>query len=715
MDEILVIACMFFMFLMTVTVYAAETVSTQWGGAAEIAYDTGFMQWVMKYPGVGVCLFDMELIENDSPGAGRSEKGISSDFIWGDIRGRKVLHLDEQRADKTWIVVFFYNGFTNPNIPKYPLKFSVNGNESNIGLWDFKKVIEGYRWVEFPAEWLKKGDNVIDLYCPEAASEEEAWELYISRADEFESGGGDLSKAGETSYKSFNGGKSWQKSPFGPDKDVRAEYSVRLSLDRYVKTGWLATPVIDLWKGASEDIIIPLKEIKKLTLDFNAEVPGGARVEYFLRKGTDPNPFSDLWENYELLGSGSEVTREINGAIINRRYIQLKAVLSTNNPLVSPVVKSINLSAELLRRVQELTNIHVVEAENKPIKYSSIEWEWEQWNRPEFEELRKRENLDDVITGSRTEFDAQVKILDYVSKRWKLTLAPVEFPAWDALSVLDRLENQGAGGNCVTFNNTIGGMCMAYGWQARLVNIAGHEIIEVWNDDYGKWVLLDGAFDPDNQNVYQYDAKTAEPLNSLELHNYYLDYYFPGKTIDWMQDFTGYQDIKGDTPAPVKRGSLAHDMSSRDTGFICAAFMRMVPRNNWFEKPTPRPLNHGSSYWPWNGYINWYDEQTPRKRQYSWHTDRPRDMWPDLNKVHVHITSGFGNDRLFLRFETYTPNFSHYEVDVDNTGWKEVSDRWTWLLQSGRNTLRVRAVNKLGAKGKPSPIILNHADAPFGK
>jgi hypothetical protein len=83
--------------------------------------------------------------------------------------------------------------------------------------------------------------------------------------------------------------------------------------------------------------------------------------------------------------------------------------------------------------------------------------------------------------------------------------------------------------------------------------------------------------------------------------------------------------------------------------------------------------------------------------------------------VHVDAVQGFGNDRLFLRFETYTPNFSHYEVDVDDTGWKKVGERWTWILQSGRNDIRVRAVSKLGVKGKPSGIVLNHANAPFAE
>jgi hypothetical protein len=147
-------------------------------------------------------------------------------------------------------------------------------------------------------------------------------------------------------------------------------------------------------------------------------------------------------------------------------------------------------------------------------------------------------------------------------------------------------------------------------------------------------------------------------------------------------------------------------------GVTLTAFARMIPRTNWFTKPYPRPLTHGCTWWPWDGYINWYDERTPPKRQYSWHTDRPQDMWPELNKVRVHASSAFGNDRLFLRFETYTPNFSHFEADVDGTGWKHVGDRWVWLLQSGPNTLYVAAVSKLGVFGKPTVIRLNRTDAP---
>ena len=698
-----------FLIVFTAGSSLAETVKTQWSGNAQKIYDNGFMHMLRKSPGDGVCLFNMELIHNDAPGAGASEKGVWSDVIWGKNRARKHLMLDDPRTNKAWLVIFtIHQG-------KYPLQFEVNGQSAKVDNWDSSKNQEIYRWAEFPADWLKKGKNIIDLYCPEAQNEQEGWEIYIARADEFEEGGGNPDDVGKTSFKSKDGGESWKESPFGPLGQTRAEYSVRISLDRYVQEGWLASPIIDLWKGDSEDFIVPLREIKKVGISMNSDVPDETSIEYFMRKGPNPDPFSDEWGPYEYLGDGASISLEYDQNSMTRRYIQLRAALKTTNPLKSPVVKSAHVSVEMNQRVPLHKNIHIIKAENPAIKYSSIEWEWEKWDRPEFKELRKLENLEEVVAGSRTEFDAQVKLLDYVTKRWRHSDPQPEYPGWDAKSIINRINNAGGGGMCIQFNNTLGGLCMTFGWQARLVNIVGHEICEVWNDEYGKWIFLDA----DYENNYNYDPQTAEPFNMLELHNRYLDYYFPGKPIDWMNDMIKWMDTIDGKSIPVNRGSLSqHKVSSyiadgTMSGFCNAAFMRMVPRNNWYEKPYPRPLSHGSSWWPWDGYINWYDDRTPPKRQYSWHTDRPRDMWPDLNKVHVDATSTLGNDRLFLRFETYTPNFSHFEVNVDDTGWKAVGERWTWLLQSGRNTLNVRAVSKLGVKGKPSSFIINHADAPF--
>ncbi|MFC1541917.1 transglutaminase-like domain-containing protein [Candidatus Latescibacterota bacterium] len=686
-------------------VQAAQKVTTSWGGNAEMIYDTGFMHMLMRYPGNGVSLFNMELIHNDAPGAGLSEKGVTSDVIWGENRARKILYIDDTRANKAFLVIFVFTQ------GKTPLEFNVNGNISRVENWDMRQNQETYRWAEFPVKWMQNGANTIELYCPGATSRNDGWEIYIARADEFAAGGGNPADVGKTSFKSADGGETWKESPFGPLGQTRAEYSIRISLDRYVKSGWLASPVIDLWKGDSEGFIIPQREIRNMRLRVRSEAPEETNIEYYFRKGSEPNPLSDNWSEYEFIGEGETIDFTTGGADLNRRYVQFKAELSTTNPLKSPVVRSADITAELLERIPLHDNVYIVDIDNAPIKYSSINWEWEKDDRPEFTKLRELENLDEVIVGARTEFDAQVKLLDYVTKRWRHTSPLPEYPGWDALSILERIDNAGGGGMCIQFNNTLGGMCMAYGWQARLVNVVGHEICEVWNDEYGKWIFLDA----DLENHYHYDIQSGEPLNMLEMHNMYLDYFFPDRPIDWMNDMIKWEDISDNNPPPVKRGSLTHQDGTRLSGFICAAFMRIVPRNNWYEKPYPRPLTHGSSWWPWDGYINWYDDRTPPKRQYTWHTDKSADMWPDLNKVHIDATQGFGNDRLFLRFETYTPNFSHFEVNADGSGWKKVGQRWTWLFQSGRNELEVRAVSKLDVKGKPSSVVINHNNAPFAE
>ena len=218
-------------------------------------------------------------------------------------------------------------------------------------------------------------------------------------------------------------------------------------------------------------------------------------------------------------------------------------------------------------------------------------------------------------------------------------------------------------------------------------------------------------------NHYLTDDRTGEPQNLLDLHYKYLDHFFPGKSIDWTVGHFKRTNLKVQQGSEVhlRRGSLSQHPINLLVGFENASFMRMVPRNNWYEKPYPRPLSHGNTSWQWNGYINWYDARTPRKKQYSWHTDRPRDMWPDLNRVYIHATQGYGNDRLFFQFETYTPNFCHFEVDENDTGWSKVGKSWIWILKSGKNILRARAVNKLGAKGKPSVVIVNHVDTQLGQ
>jgi len=337
---------------------SAGTLTVEWAASGEKVYETGFMHMFKKRPGGGVCLFDRELVENDAAGSGKSEKGVSEDAVWGPNRARKILYLDDPRAEKAYVVLF-----TTTENPSYPLKFQVNGQEREIR----QTNREAYRWQEFPAEVLREGENAIEIYCPEAKSATEGWSLYLARADEFYGGGGDPTHVGETSYKSMDGGKTWKQSPFGPEEVDRCEYSVRLSLDRFVAAGWLASPVIDLWKGESAETVIPLRGVLSLDLQVEAEAPADTTVEYYLRMGFEPTPYAASWEPFQRIGEGESLHYVFDERPLNRRYVQFRAVLSTHNPLKSPILKVAHVTAQVEERTPPAENIRVVEADTPPI------------------------------------------------------------------------------------------------------------------------------------------------------------------------------------------------------------------------------------------------------------------------------------------------------------------------------------------------------------
>ena len=143
-----------------------------------------------------------------------------------------------------------------------------------------------------------------------------------------------------------------------------------------------------------------------------------------------------------------------------------------------------------------------------------------------------------------------------------------------------------------------------------------------------------------------------------------------------------------------------------------SAVMRIMPRSNWMAKPNPSPLGHGLTWYPWNRYINWYDNRTPRMRSQWNFTDREADYWPTLNRVKMYAVTGPENDRIFLRFTTFTPDFETYLLEIDEGKWVPATEYYPWVLHSGLNKLRVRTKNKSGVLGKPSLIELNLADRP---
>ena len=262
--------------------------------------------------------------------------------------------------------------------------------------------------------------------------------------------------------------------------------------------------------------------------------------------------------------------------------------------------------------------IAIVDCDTTRHRYGSFRFSYEDPRHPALAVLRGRLKLDDLLEGARGDFERINRVRHHVSSLWRHSLPEPDYPAWNALDVLDRNERLGSGGMCMQFSLTFIQALQALGYHARHVNLFAHETVEVYVDELGKWVCVDpeSLFD-----AYEYHTGTGLPLHALEQHDYFLRRYgFSAATpIDWLRTSAwAWPDpkLQGE-PQPLAYSTLSGALHNRAKPppplHRLAGFVRIIPRNDFLSRPTPRPLNQGlRCHWPWNGYLNWYDAATPR-------------------------------------------------------------------------------------------------------
>jgi hypothetical protein len=359
---------------------------------------------------------------------------------------------------------------------------------------------------------------------------------------------------------------------------------------------------------------------------------------------------------------------------------------------------------------------------NPRLRYPSFRFAYEDASTPQLKQLRERLDLDTLLSGASGDFEKINLLRHHVSQQWYHGSPHPNYPEWNALEILDRRDAIGKGGMCIQFSIIFIQALESLGYQARHVNIFNHESVEVYVDELGKWVHADpeSVFDS-----YEFNTETGLPVNIYEQHQHFLAKYglSAGNPIDWMS--TEPWCNHPDAGLPINAQPLeistytpwlnSPDPAKRPPQHNLTGFFRMMPRNNYFSQPTPRPACQGSTWWPWDGYLNWYDEATPRKLQYALHSDRISDFYPTLNQVAFSATHGETEGDIVIDMVSQTPNFATYEINVDDMGWEETDSQFVWRLhRSALNTLDMRTRNTLGVRGKPSRIeVLYHYREPY--
>ena len=675
----------------------------------------------LKLEDNAIVLEDNLLIENDAAGLGSIRSEAWDTLSKGRII-RKVLELPVLPAKNAWISMLIY-----PLVPTEPmsggtLEFRVNGNKPII-----YELRHFWTSVPVPVAYFKKGRNLIEL---KVHKQNEKFRIPMALSSVNTANIGQLALHTRYSERSSDNGKTWKYA--GSSSNI-AEYPIRLKIQAYAKKAWLQTPVINLADKALKEVMyfpVNVEVVELIPRILNKE---GSKWQTRIRSGNTHQPEAGgwtAWQNFDgsTLPAGGK-----------HRFVQLEYNIDPGTGNSTPKILGLDLKSKWQSNSTG-AGIFITEVKNYPMIRSSFDFVHENPALPELQEFRKQFKLDQVVDGAKTEWEKIKRLRAWTAANWDWFLPNSEFEdflSWDASKILSGPTAPGnlskRGGNCLHYAIVFAQACQSFGIPARIVNTnyaiwGGHELVEVWSRDYEKWIMVDPNFD----SMF-YLKKDGIPLNILELHQVFLETYYPEKErVD--RDLWSFEDrdrraekINPETlPIRIEVGGNAFSGQinkdyvwwkstfnksnpgySGGYGFYNTAEVRWLPRSNWLSQKLPLPVTHGRTHWGWDGYYAWTDDQTPETPEHRYFVRREKDMYGRLCSVDfsvIQISEGLLN----INMATDTPGFKHFEITINKDIIYEKMPSVSVKLKSGVNAIEIRSVDLLGNQGSKSILKVNY-------
>jgi len=683
-------------------------------------------------------LDDTKLIEDDAPATGLPEgyesyTSTSGPVAWvEDLKKgviiKKILQVENPSAVSARVV--FKGIEVKDNME--PLHLSLNGKEflrpaSRVAYPEARQYmdLEWDRWfyVELPVEELRKGGNELLMWTE---SDSTSWRILVAHADEFKRGSLTRTTHPNRSMKSNDGGKTWSDSELGAMNSIDGEYSIRLSLDQYLSSGEYTSHLIDVVDGDD-----PLKRFVldlKVSLWPEVESPEKTNVHTLVRFG--PTPYiNNSWTDWMFIKEGKEYSLD------DKRYLQWRAKLTTDDPLITPRIKGIRISAAWEdHSPNEKKGLNVDVINNGNIVFSSYPFTYEDLDHPGLKRYREIHKLDKIVEGASSEFEIMMRLLNWAYRvpitheaySWNWNNVTVQTSTEDEKSPQTSVEPESIKqmempwlngpffegrrmvGMCLYPNQVLIGAFLSMGYQARHVNLhsegmSGHEAMEVWSNEFNKWIYLDATRD-----YYYFNPASGVPLNLLEIHRLLVKE-MP-RVESWKHPFVPDigEKVVSRIDVGMRQGNNPFSIEEGGGNYILKTMghFRIIPRNDFLSNPLPVPVHTGNTSWGWSGFLNWYDETFPKRDEYQRYTNRESDFYQPLNQAMVFLNETDEPGILKVDLNNFTPGgFLTYLVRVNDGKWiVQKKSSWNWELQSGRNQIEVRVKNLKGVLGPVSNL-----------
>jgi hypothetical protein len=661
--------------------------------ASDLNTDAGLSHLKLTQNKKLIKLEELDLIEDEAHACHAPQHFTFSDFegdAWkvGLKKGvmiKKHLFLDDERTQFARLIFKAIERDKNT----HPLWISINGTKLKHLPFHIAYPKSGHMYwyyLDLPKRVLKKGLNEIFMWTE---SDSPAWSIFISPLER-----------SQHSWKSLDAGKTWNSSRLSNDEKLNGEFAIRFSLDRYSPSGHFLSPIMD--SVQTDEILKHSLCSLRSKFTFDVDIPKDTQLHISIRFSASPLSHSMNSEEWK------EVNLEKGIQSVEKRFFQWKAEFSTSNPLKSPAIKGLHIVSEGTYTSSE--TLSVKEVQNGRIIQLSYPYTYEYFDHPELKKFRTKFKLDQIVEGSKSEFEKMLRLL-----RWAYEVPVQQFPtSWNPneyilandLEFVPNPKKRRRDAHCMISNNVLITALLSMGFQARHTHIStestgGHEIMEAWSNDFNKWFHMDATRD-----FYYYDPQTGIPLSIFEVHDLVAEV-TPAPTKsqgpyllkDWKK---GLEEIS----IGIYQGKGPVPLTKEDAQWILRInYFWLMPRNNLFSEPTPLPPPKiVQSSWGWNGFLSFYDEKFPPRYEYANQTSRSEDFYQPLNQCKVYLFETKDSDTLQVLTETFTPGFSTFLVNINESGWREEKPLWLWRLNPGLNRLEVRSRNGHNVAGPISKI-----------
>jgi hypothetical protein len=336
--------------------------------------------------------------------------------------------------------------------------------------------------------------------------------------------------------------------------------------------------------------------------------------------------------------------------------------------------------------------VTVIEIANERIVRSRFNFGYQPYDESALQELRRKYKLDEVVAEASNDFEAMVLLRNWARSRFRRGDYQRVMENFNALDLLTRDEHiygepytsDSYYDPCHFFPLLYSQLVVSLGYQARLVSVE-HGMAEVWSNHFRKWIVMDAEL-----NLHY--EKKGVPLNMAEM----LDEYHAPRPAE-VEVVRGEQ-TSGDANTTMVHLGLEHLPVETALKWFDIPLDIVDMRNDWM-------TNHY-----FRGHPNRSETNSPvyvdpkakqpialRQRLRPVTTDR-RDFYWSLNQTEI-LAKRPTESVLELTFDTFTPNFDHFEIRVNGSLHTQSDPVFAWHLVDGTNMIAVRSVNKFGVGG----------------